>query len=423
VVERDARAQRVADPFEIGEVLEVVQLLQPARPGAVARRQWPQAAQSSLTFQPSYRRAPDATSEGEAREPGRPHQDIRAPGERRYQRRPAWLLLSMPSRPGFLFPGQGSESVGMGSALHAADPQRLDRWLEHAEAASGLAIRHAVAEGPETRLASAEVAQPALLAISLAVAEAADEAGLHPGFVAGHGLGAYAAAVTAGVLDPRDALRLVAERGRLTAAADQQRTGAMAIVLGLPPAYVWQLCAWIRQRHRYVTVAHENSPLQAVVSGLGGAVDLVTERARREGAIVQRVPGRGAHHSLLMAHVQARLARLAATMIWRDASVPLISGTDGRSLSSGSEIRAALLAGETLPVRWAACMDGVLADGFRHFLEVGPGHLLTALVRQHSRDALAMAADGPVKLALFGERLAAATFREHALPLSERVAI
>jgi [acyl-carrier-protein] S-malonyltransferase len=253
-----------------------------------------------------------------------------------------------------------------------------------------------------------KLAQPALLAHSLAVADAARHLGLQPSFVAGHGVGEFAAAVVAGVLDADDALGLVAERERLLAAAQRAQSGATGFVLGFAPSEVERVCAQTRQRHGYVSVAHINSEHQVLIAGNASAVAQALALAQRLGArAVPASPDAGIH-SLMMATVQARLAREAATLPWRDARVPLVSNADGRPLASGVEIRTAMIGQVTRPVRWTECMNALLDGGCRHFLELGMGRVLTMLVRRHSPGIHAVAADGPAKLAAFREQLAAA---------------
>jgi [acyl-carrier-protein] S-malonyltransferase len=312
--------------------------------------------------------------------------------------------------PAFLFPNHTPETAGTAAALLTGG--RFDAWLERAEAVCGLAIRRAVAVRPAAALGATAVAQPALVALSLAVAEGAAAQGLRPAFVAGHGLGAYAAAVVAGVLAPEDALRLAAERGRLLAAAEQQQTGGMGYVTGAALDTVFHVCAVVRERHGYVTVAHANSPRQAVVSGNASAVAEAVERLRRRGATAGLLPVRVAHNSLLMATVQARLARVAATMPWRDAHTPLVGGAGARPLRAGADVRAALIGGETQPVHWTGAMSALLDHGCRDFLELGAGWTLTALARQSAGDVVAMGADSPARIAAFRRRLTTARHAE-----------
>jgi [acyl-carrier-protein] S-malonyltransferase len=217
------------------------------------------------------------------------------------------------------------------------------------------------------------------------------------------------------VLDTEDALRLVAERGRLLEIAERQQSGRMAVIVGVPLDTVRYVCAIVRQRHGYVTLAQANAPLRAVVSGNASSVAVAVERARGCGATAAMLPVGVAHNSLLMAGVQARLARVAGTMPWHDASLPVVSGLRGLPLESGMEIRRALIGGETLPIQWTRSVTALLEQDCRHFLELGPGGTLTALLDEHDADAVAMAAETPANIAAFRGMLSAA-------PLPERLA-
>ena len=251
------------------------------------------------------------------------------------------------------------------------------------------------------------LAPPTLLAHSLAIADAGRQLGLRPSFVAGHGVGEFAAAVVAGVLDADDALGLVAERERLLVVAQRAQSGATAFVLGFAPSDVERVCAQTRQRHGYVTVAHINSNDQVLIAGNASAVAQATTLAQRLGAMTVSASPDAGLNGLMLATVQARLARKADTVSWRDARVPLVSNADGRALTSGAEIRTAMIGQVTRPVRWTACMDALLDEGCQHFLELGMGRVLTMLVRRHAPGINAVAADGPAKLGAFREQLAA----------------
>src|SRR5579862_2449078 len=146
------------------------------------------------------------------------------------------------SKTAFVFPGQGSQKVGMGADLLQSAPEAFDRYLSQADGASGLQIRRLCLEGPIEELTATEVAQPALFATSLAVMELARDRGLRPDYVAGHSLGEYTAAVVSGALSVEDGMRLVARRGRLMADIQSERPGAMAAIIGLPPERVAELC-------------------------------------------------------------------------------------------------------------------------------------------------------------------------------------
>lgn len=298
----------------------------------------------------------------------------------------------------YLFPGQLPPTVRAGAALHAADPQRFARWMDRAEAATGLPIGEAALTSTDL-----ELAQPALVAVSLALVEAAEALGLRPDAVAGHGVGALTAAAAARALDADDALRLAAAHGRLLAEARDRQRGVMSFVLGLDLDDVAHICARVRQRHGYVAVAQVNTSRQVVISGHESAVAAAVALATRDGAAAALVPGGGAFNSSLMALPEARLLRAAGELKWMDASVDVVSG--GQVLTSAREIRLAVVRQTTRAVRWTDTLEALDDAGCRHLLEVGPGWTLTALAREHSRDVVALSADAPAKLAAFAERV------------------
>jgi [acyl-carrier-protein] S-malonyltransferase len=199
---------------------------------------------------------------------------------------------------------------------------------------------------------------------------------------------------------------LVAARGRLMALAGRQQSGATAFVLGFGPEAVERVCAQVRQRFGYVKVASIDSAQSAVLSGNASSVERAIGLARRLGATAGPLPATVAAHSMMMATVSARLARIAARMTWRDPQVPLVGSARGRPLTSGAAIRAELVNQVAQTVRWHESMDTLLAAGCEYFLELGPGHVLTGLARRRDDELVAMAADSPAKLIAFGERLA-----------------
>src|SRR5215207_6797064 len=272
----------------------------------------------------------------------------------------------------FLYPGQGSQKVGMGSALLEEDAALFDRYFNLADEVSGLPVRKLSLEGPIEDLTRTDVTQPALFALSLAVTEAARDAGLKPTHVAGHSLGEYTAAVAAGALSPEDGMRLVSERG-----------GSMAAVIGLSAEVLTGLCGEASDGDGKVALPNLNSPDQTVVSGSEGAVDRLVELATEAGAKrALRLQVGAAFHSDLMKPVQERLSKTMDDVTWHDTEVPLIADYSGAPVQRADEIRHALTEQIASPVRWVDCVQTLHDEGVRRALELGPGRVLTGLVRK-----------------------------------------
>jgi [acyl-carrier-protein] S-malonyltransferase len=282
----------------------------------------------------------------------------------------------------FLFPGQGSQKVGMGADLRGSHPDLYDRYLDGADDASGLAIRQLSLEGPMESLTETNVAQPALFTLSLALLDVAREKGLEPDFVAGHSLGEYTAAVASGALSFEDGMRLVSLRGKLMAEAQGERPGTMAAVIGLPIERLEELC---REASAAGTVApaNLNTPSQIVVSGEVAGVERLMELAQEAGADkVVRLQVGAAFHSELMKPTQAKMAEAMEDVSWSDPHVPLASNASGELVTSADEVRAALVAQIASPVRWVECVRTLADAGCSTYLEVGPGRVLGGLVKQ-----------------------------------------
>jgi [acyl-carrier-protein] S-malonyltransferase len=308
----------------------------------------------------------------------------------------------------FLFPGQGSQKVGMGAELREASPGRFDRYLDLADEASGLPVRQTSLEGPAELLTRTDVAQPALFALSLAVAEAASELGLSPDYVAGHSLGEYTAAVAAGALPLEQGMRLVAKRGRLMADIQSQRPGAMAAVIGLDRDAVEALCASAGDPGA-VAPANLNTPQQIVVSGEEAAVERIVELAPGAGAKkAVRLQVGAAFHSRMMEPVQHELAKEMESISWSDPSVPMASNASGQLVTSSEQVRQALIDQIASPVLWVECVKTLVGQNCRTFLELGPGRVLGGLVRQIDGSVDVFAADSPAKLSTFIEAQAQA---------------
>ena len=285
----------------------------------------------------------------------------------------------------FVFPGQGSQYVGMGSALGESS----DDAAEVLRTAAEFFIN-----GPEDQLNLTVNAQPAILATSIAYLRALDAAAgraLVPTFYAGHSMGQYSAMVAAGVISLADGMRLVRERGTQMQASASD--GAMAAVIGLPDDQVEALEAVGRAAGEF-TIANRNSPGQIVVSGERAAVEVAAEQAKELGAKRAIVlPVSVAAHSPLMSRAAENMQRVLANVEFRDPAAPLLANADARPLTTGEECRAELVEHLTRGVDWIAAVEHMSAAGVNQFVEVGPGKVLTGLIRRITPDAEAVALD------------------------------
>jgi [acyl-carrier-protein] S-malonyltransferase len=303
----------------------------------------------------------------------------------------------------FLFPGQGSQKAGMGAELRESDAELYERYVGQAAEASGLEIRELSLEGPQEKLTETQVAQPALFSLSLALTEVARGLGLKPDFVAGHSLGEYTAAVSAGAIEVADGMRVVSQRGALMAGIQSERPGAMGAVIGLEQQQLEELCAQARDRGSIV-LANLNSPTQIVVSGEEAPVERLVELAQEAGAKrALRLQVGAAFHSELMEPVQSKLDETMRELSWSDTEVPLAANAYGELIQEGERVHEALVAQIASPVRWVDCVRSLVDAGATTFLELGPGRVLTGLVRQIHPDAQLANADSREKLEEFAE--------------------
>jgi [acyl-carrier-protein] S-malonyltransferase len=302
----------------------------------------------------------------------------------------------------FVFPGQGSQKVGMGADLRDSRPDLYDRYLSRADEAAALPIREYSLEGPIESLTQTDAAQPALFALSLALLETAREAGIEPDSVAGHSLGEYTAAVASGALSFEDGMGLVSLRGRLMAAAQDERPGTMAAVIGLPIETLEDLCGQA-SASGIVAPANLNTPSQIVVSGEIAGVERLMELAEAAGAEkVVRLQVGAAFHSELMQPTQAKMAEAMEAITWSDPQIPLASNASGDLVTTADGVHEALIAQIASPVRWVDCVRALDRAGSTTYLELGPGRVLSGLVKQIlGMEADASSADSPKKLETF----------------------
>src|SRR6478752_6136107 len=293
----------------------------------------------------------------------------------------------------FVCPGQGSQSVGMGRALAERSPAAAAVFAA-ADSALGAPISTLAWDGPSEALDLTENAQPAILATSIAILAALRERwaaeGLVapvPAFIAGHSMGQYSALVAAGALGLEDGIRLVRERGRLMQASGQGRDGAMAALIGLEDASLPELVAGA-SAHGIFVVANRNAPGQVVVSGERAAIEAGAELARALGAKRAIVlPVSVAAHSPLMAEAAAGMAAALAGVDVHDPAIPLLANADAHELTTAEACRAELVEHLTAGVDWIAAVQRMTADGVTAFVEVGPGRVLTGLIKRIAPDA------------------------------------
>jgi [acyl-carrier-protein] S-malonyltransferase len=304
----------------------------------------------------------------------------------------------------FVFPGQGSQTVGMGRDLATSSPAAGAVWAA-ADAALGTSISHLAWEGPSEELDRTEQAQPALLAASIAILEAVRErraaagAGdLAPAFAAGHSMGQYSAFVAAGVLSLQDGIRLVRRRGEVMQASGKGRDGAMAALIGLDDARLPELVA-AAAAHGTFVVANRNSPGQVVVSGERPAIEAGAELAKSLGAKRAIVlPVSVAAHSPLMADAAEAMRQTLASIAMADPTTTLLANADARPIRTADAARGELVEHLTAGVDWIAAVQSMVAAGVTTFVEVGPGRVLTGLIKRIAPDVEVLAADDPASL-------------------------
>ena len=297
-----------------------------------------------------------------------------------------------------VFPGQGSQAVGMGKALAEQFPICAQTFAE-ADAALGESLSGLIFNGPAEQLTLTANTQPAILTMSVAVWRLLSERGLSPAFVAGHSLGEYSAHVAAGTLSFADAVRLVRNRGRYMQEAVPVGQGAMAAILGLDEAGVTQACLEAAQGD-VVSPANLNSPGQIVIAGSTAAVARASEYCKQLGAKrAIPLPVSAPFHCALMKPAEERLAPELRAASSHDPRVPVVANVDAEPKRTAAAAIEALIKQVSSPVRWENVVQRLASEGVTRYVEVGPGKVLSGLVKKIVPGATILNVEGPEDLA------------------------
>ena len=282
----------------------------------------------------------------------------------------------------FVFPGQGSQMVGMGLNLHWSSPQAREVFME-CDQALGFPLSRLCFEGPEEELRQTINAQPAMMMVSIACLRAASElmGRVHPSFVAGHSLGEYTALVAAGVLEFADAVRLVRERGRLMQEAGELQHGGMAAIIGLDKALLKEIC-----QKTGTEIANINSPNQIVISGAVDALDKAMNEAKAHGVRVVPLEVSGAFHSQLMEPAADGIARVISNLGFHNPNIPIVANVTAQPVTTASAVKEELLCQIRRCVQWQRSVEYMIKSGVSTFIEIGTGKVLAGLIKKIDRE-------------------------------------
>ncbi|MBI5560324.1 MAG: ACP S-malonyltransferase [Deltaproteobacteria bacterium] len=296
----------------------------------------------------------------------------------------------------FVFPGQGSQAIGMGKALYGSYRAAKEVWDE-ADDILNMGLRRMSFEGTEGELGLTENTQPALLTASFAALRVIEEeVSFSPAFVAGHSLGEYTALVAAGVLEFPDALRLVRIRGKLMQEAVPDGAGAMSAIIGLDAETLGGICMGVSRGDALVVCANINGPVQVVISGHAGAVLKASEEARKRGAKrVVPLSVSAPSHSPLMEGAAKKFDRELSKVRLGDFRIPLVTNVEGTPCREKEKIRELLRLQLTSPVRWMDVIKRMRREGVSVAIEIGPGSVLSGLIRRIEKDMKAFNFSAP----------------------------
>jgi [acyl-carrier-protein] S-malonyltransferase len=285
----------------------------------------------------------------------------------------------------FVFPGQGSQIVGMGQEL-AIDHKEVKDIIDQADTKLGYSLSSLMFEGPQEVLTLTYNAQPALLTTSIAILEKLKEAGIQADYTAGHSLGEYSALVAAGALSFTDAVYTVHMRGKYMEEAVPAGEGSMAAVLGLEEQLLQEVCEDATHEAAPVQLANLNCPGQIVISGSAAGVEAASEKAKEKGAkrVIPLVVS-GPFHSSLMKPAASKLEDTLSSIVISDTSIPVIANVDAQEMTKSGEITGKLVQQLYSPVRWEQSVEKLIELGVDTFVEVGPGKVLSGLIKKVNR--------------------------------------